>query len=109
MTVSNLVADLSDGFGFFSGTVCDISRYGILLDDIPNKLNNQAKKLTVVVSAKGKNFKLLVTPKWVSEKKKCKSIGLEILNVTSDWLDFVRNLEPKEIDNDVWATVAVRN
>ena len=107
MKVNNLVADLSDGFGFFSGTVSDISRYGMHLDDVPKKINSQTKKLTLIVSANGKNFKILAIPKWVSENNQSKSMGIEILNAPSGWTDFVKKHEPKEVYDDVWAAVAV--
>lgn len=107
MKVNNLVADLSDGSGFFSGTVSDISHCGMLLNDVPKKFNNQTKKLTLIVSANEKNFKILAIPKWVSENNQSKSIGIEILNAPSGWTDFVKRYEPKEVDDDVWGSVAV--
>lgn len=109
MKVVNCFADLSDGVGFFSGTVVDISQTGLLLDDVPKKLNNQSKKLTVIVSTEGKNFKILAIPKWVSENNYSKSMGIEILNAPSAWSDFVRQHEPKELDDNAWATVSLRN
>ena len=103
--VNNLVADISDGVGFFSGTIGDISHYGLLLDDIPNKLNDQAMKLTVIVSANGKNFKMIAIPKWVDENNRSKSMGIEILNPSPKWSDFVKQHEPTEIDDDIWTSV----
>jgi hypothetical protein len=105
--VNNLVSDLSDGFGFFSGTVSDISCYGMLLDDVPKKFNDQTKKLTLIVSANGKNFKILAIPKWVSKNNQSKSMGIEILNAPSGWTDFVKKHKPKQVDDDVWSAVAV--
>jgi hypothetical protein len=107
MKVNNLVADLSDGFGFFSGTVSDISRYGMLLEHVPKKINTQTKKLTLIVSANGKNFRILAIPKWVIENNQSKSMGIEILDAPSEWTDFVRKHEPKVVSDDVWAAVAV--
>ena len=107
MKVINLTADLSDGFGFFSGTVCDISRCGMLLDDVPKKLNHQLKKLTVVVSTNKKTFKMLAIPKWGRENNHRKLIGIEIISAPSVWTDFVRKYEPKDVDDDVWTAVAV--
>ena len=107
MKVINFTAELSDGFGFFSGTVCDISRCGMLLDDVPKKLNHKLKKLTVVVSTNKKNFKISAIPKWGRENNHRKLIGVEIINAPSGWIDFVRKHEPKDIGDDVWAAVAV--
>lgn len=105
MKVNNLVADLSDGFGFFSGTIGDISHCGLLLDNIPKKLNNQARKLTVIVSANGKNFRMLAIPKWVGENNRSKSMGIEILNPSPKWSNFVKQHEPIETEDDIWAAV----
>jgi hypothetical protein len=57
MEVSNLLADISDGNGFFSGHVSNISRRGMLLHDIPQKLYDQAKKLSLVISGNGEILK----------------------------------------------------
>ncbi len=107
MKVDNVIADLSDGFGFYSGTVSDISHYGMLLDDVPKKLNTQAKKLTLIVSTDRTNIKILAIPKWFSENNQSKSMGIEIINASSDWTNFVRKHETKVVNDDVWGAVAL--
>jgi hypothetical protein len=101
---ANMVADLSDGKGFFSGAVSNISRFGILLEDIPNKLNGQAENLSIVISANNRNFKVSGIAQWVSEDRYRKKMGVKILDAPWNWTEFVRECEP--IDDDVWGSVA---
>jgi hypothetical protein len=98
MEISNLVVDVSDGNHFFPGSVSDISQHGILLTDIPNKLDDQARKLSIVVSGNGKNFKMQATPRWTSEQGANKKIGVELVDIPFDWTQFVNELEPRPID-----------
>lgn len=106
-----LAVDLSDGNGFFTGVVRDISLNGMRLVDVSKKINVRSGRLTVVMSAGGKNFKMTTKPKWYSEKVQGKSIGIgvEILNVPPGWTEFVMKNEPQSRDVDVWSKVSVRN
>ena len=101
--------DLSDGNGFFTGGVKDISRNGLRLTDVSNRLNIRTGKLTVVFSANGKNFKMNVRPKWFSEKHQSKSIGVEILNVPRGWTEFVMTKEPQNKEHDPWGRISLLN
>ena len=96
MEIPNLQVDVSDGVGFFSGTVTDISRFGLSLDDISSKINDQANNLSVVVSAKGRSFKMMATSKWVDEGDYKKRMGIKILDASWDWTEFVMECEPLE-------------
>lgn len=49
---------------FFSGTVNDVSRAVMSLADIPKELHDWGKELAIIVFAKGKDYKMLVVPKW---------------------------------------------
>ncbi|MCP3888885.1 MAG: PilZ domain-containing protein [Desulfobulbaceae bacterium] len=99
--VHNVVANLSNGVEFFSGTVSDVSRAGILLDDIPKELRNLEERLTIIVSANDKDYKMMVVPKWISKDYSEKRMGLGILDAPLDWTLFVMNCEPA--DENVWA------
>lgn len=96
----DMVADISDGRGFFTGTVHDISRYGLALHDIPAKMNTGAEHLTVIVDGQGGHFKLQVTPKWETVEGRQKLVGGRIERCTSDWTSFVMRFEP--LPDDVW-------
>lgn len=96
MEVPGLLVDVSDGIGFFSGTVIDISRFGLLLDDISSRFNDKASNVSIVVSAKGRSFKMMATSKWVDEENHKKRVGIKILNAPWDWTEFVMESEPSE-------------
>ncbi len=97
-------ADVSDGVVFFTGEVADISRIGMLMVDLPKRLNDQAQKMTVVISGKGSNFKMLVRPCWSDVDGMRKSIGFEIISIPYEWMEFVTSFEPKA-EEDAWAGV----
>ncbi len=99
--VQNLIANLSNGVDSYSGTVSDVSRVGLLVTDIPQELNNQGEKLSIIISTKGKDFKMAVVPKWVSGNKSKNKMGLAILNAPSDWTGFIMNHE--QTYEDIWA------
>ncbi len=101
--VQNVVADLSGEVNFFSGTVNDVSLCGMSLADVPKELHDWKKELSIIVSAKGKDYKMLVVPKWLSKNYSETLMGLEILNAPLDWTIFVLNYEPT--DEDTWATI----
>lgn len=96
MGIPNLLAHVSDGAGVFSGTVTDISRFGLLLDDIPSRFNEKANNLSIVVSAKSRNFKMMAMSKWVDQEDYKKRVGLKIMNAPWDWTEFVMECEPPE-------------
>ncbi len=102
--VQDMVAILSDGVDSFSGAVGDISRHGLLVNDFPQSLKSREEKLSIAVSAKGKDFKMLVVPKWVSADPLETKMGLAIIDVPLDWTVFVMNCEPER--EDIWAATA---
>jgi len=99
--VQNVVASLSDGVDCLSGKVRNVSRVGMLLEDISQELNSHMSKFSVIVSAKGKEIKMLVEPKWMSRKSSEQKIGFAIIDAPLDWTVFVMNCEPA--DEDIWA------
>lgn len=99
--VQNIIANLSDGVNSCSGTVSNISRFGILLHDIPQSFKSAENKLSIIVTAKGKDFKMQVEPKWVSGDKSEKKMGLAILAPPMGWTLYAMIHEPA--DEDIWA------
>lgn len=98
--IRGLNADISDGKGFFTGKVTDISRFGVSLNKIPNTLDGDADILSVIVDGQGAHFKLLIKQKWESVADNSKIIGGQIENSPWDWTEFVRQLEPEQ--DDIW-------
>ena len=96
--VQNIIANLSDGVNSCSGTVSNISRFGMLMDDIPQSFKSQENKWSIIVTAKGKDFKMQVEPKWVSGNKSETKIGLVILDPPFAWTVFAMICEPADED-----------
>ena len=97
--VPDLVADVSDGVASFSGAVGDASRYGMLLNGIPEKFTKKATKLSIVLSVNGIYFKKMQgIPRWVSGNNLKKRMGIQIPKASPSWTAFVKNLEPRETD-----------
>ncbi len=104
MEIQGLDADISDGIGFFPGVISDVSRFGIRMADLPKRISSDKRRMTIVISGHGKNFKMLVRPKWSSDTGLRKMMGFEILNTPWEWTDFVMKLEPTA-DLDVWDVI----
>jgi hypothetical protein len=100
IALQGMEADISDGRGFFTGTVHDISRFGLALDDISAKINSHAEFLTVIVNGKGGHFKLRVRPRWETVSGIQKIIGGHIDNSPIDWTGFVIRFEHDK--DDIW-------
>ena len=108
VAVKNLSVDVSDGHRFFSGIVSDVSRFGFRMIDLPKNLNADVKKMTAIISGRGKRFKMIVKPKWSTKESLTKSVGAEILDVPWDWTEFAMDFEPvAHKDADVWAGVRI--
>lgn len=103
VAVRNMSVDASDGAGFFHGEIADASRFGICLTDIPNKLDGDTKKMTVIVNGPGKNFKMIVIPRWhATTDRLSKSLGVEIMDPPWEWTEFIMNLE-QQPEEDIWS------
>lgn len=105
ITVNNIWADVSDGKGFFSGEVTDLSRFGLRMTDLPEKLDNSSQRLSIVVSGYGKNFKMLVRPRWSQKELNQKSVGVEIINAPWGWTEFVMDFESPPPAN--WSEITI--
>ncbi len=103
MEISNLQIDVSDGWGFFSGSLSDLSRFGLCMRDLPKKINQNAHRYSIVISGDGKNFKLLARPRWNEDEQRRKTIGVEIINAPWGWTEFVISKEPQS--DDPWVAV----
>jgi len=102
IAMKGMVADISDGRGFFTGTVHNISRFGLAIEDIPAKINSHVEFLTVIVDGQGGHFKLKLRPKWENVAGRQKLIGGTINHCSMAWTDFVMNLELPT--DDIWGT-----
>ena len=83
--------DISDGVDVSNGLVCDISKLGICIMGIPERLFKRAARLAVVVDSHGETFSLHVMPKWQRGGAAGKQIGASIEYAPDGWSDFVKN------------------
>jgi hypothetical protein len=92
--LTEIAVDVSDGTGFFMGSVYDISRFGLCMKDMPVKLRGDVGQMTVIVAGRGGRFKMNVKPRWSTRDNQKKSIGAEILDAPWGWTEFVMKFEP---------------
>ncbi len=100
INIDSLMADISDGKGFFIGNIDNVSRFGISVSDLPKQLDEQASMLTAIVSGRGENFKMFLKPKWDIVTGDKKRLGLEIESCSWGWTDFIMNLESERMKDD---------
>ncbi|MFV0436219.1 MAG: hypothetical protein ACK5PS_02335 [Desulfopila sp.] len=98
--IQGLSADISDGKGFFTGKVMDISRDGMSLDQISTTLDGDADILSIIIVGHGTQFKLLVKQKWEIKTPNTKIIGGQIENNPKGWSEFIMQMEPDR--DDIW-------
>lgn len=91
--VSGMGVDVSDGMGCWSGTVRDVSRNGLCLNDLGVVLGKRTSAYTIVASAEGAHFKFKVRSRWETTSDQHKTMGVEIAEVPGRWMEFVRSLE----------------
>lgn len=92
-------ADISDGKGFFPGVIHDISRFGLRMTDLPKRMDDKKQRMTAIISGHGRNFKMVVKPRWAESFGLRKIVGFEIINTPYEWTDFVMKLEPRKVDD----------
>jgi hypothetical protein len=91
--ISGMDVDVSDGMGCWSGTVSDISRNGLCLHDLGSVLGKKTGAYTVVASTDGVFFKFRVKPRWEVATDQYKTMGVEIAEAPSRWMEYIRSLE----------------
>jgi hypothetical protein len=89
LQLKNMSVDIFDGVGFFSGAIRDFSRYGLCLKQIPSSLEDGMKRLTVVVSGRDKNFRMIVRPRWFNYDGYTQDIGVRIIDSPLEWQKFI--------------------
>ena len=90
--LKNMSVDVSDGRGFYSGFIGDISKFGLCLKQIPSDLSDEYNRLTVVVAKDDANFRLIVRPRWENLDGFTKDIGVRIVESSPEWKQYVEAL-----------------
>ncbi len=89
LQVHNMSVDIFDGYGFFSGSICDISHSGLCLKYISKNLDNDITWLTIVATRNEANFRMTVRPCWINYDGYTKDIGVRIIEPPTEWKHFV--------------------
>ncbi len=95
-----MVSTIADGSLLFEGVVTNISKNGIKVVDIPAKFKLTSQEYRSVISAKGRNYRLAITPVWIDKKGLNLEVGFKIVAPTLDWNLLLRELDPPE--RDIW-------
>lgn len=95
ITSKRLLANISDGLGFYTGIVTNFSRTGISIEDVPVRLEEKSQNVSVVLESANSNFKLKTKPRWSEQNSISKVLGLEIVNATWGWAEFVMENEKR--------------
>ena len=104
---THLSIDISDGVGVSSGGAVDISRIGMCLVNLSKRIRRDSELYTVVATTSdGRVFKFKVRPRWEETGLSSKTLGVEIENPSTKWIEYVKSLEPTaDRENDAWASV----
>jgi len=81
---------VSDGVNLLTGLTCNISRLGICIMGLPDKLAPRADHLAVTVDRYGETYSLQIKPRWEENVTSGKRLGAVIEYAPSGWNDFVR-------------------
>lgn len=101
VNMSGMEIDISDLGGFSSGTIKDVSRFGVCITDIPRRLRTKDNSITLMITGNGRRIKLQAIPKWEEESGLTMTAGVNIESVPREWVELVKKLEPQ--DDDIWA------
>jgi hypothetical protein len=74
--------------------VRNVSQFGLCVDEVPNKIRHDARRLSIVISCADTTFKMLVRTRWAKEERYHKAIGMEIVKAPWGWTEFVLANEP---------------
>ncbi len=86
-----VVSAISDGTLLFDGRVANISETGMKVVDIPDKLKLTAAEYRTVISAKGRNYRLAISPVWVAKKGINLEAGFKIVSPSRAWEHFFKS------------------
>lgn len=73
-------------------SVSNISKHGICLKDVPEKMNLKSSLLRVVFRTRQKDYTFMAKPVWKKMAKKGYVIGAQIERIPAGWQDLVRGL-----------------
>lgn len=90
IAVHGLRAEISDGLRSYCGLVINISRSGVCLRDVTDRLSPSRALLSIAIHAGSGSYRLVVRPRWTKlQENRAKTIGAEIASSPDSWGEFV--------------------
>lgn len=96
MLVRNMQIDVSDGIGCCSGTVLDVSRVGLCLNNLAKRFGKNMDAFTVVAWHEQMHFKFRVRLRWERVNGMNKRVGVEIQDPPGRWTEYVQTMESRQ-------------
>ena len=93
LAVKGMDITLSDRVGFSSGTVKDVSRFGVCVTDLPRRLEADNENITAIVITQDKRFRFDLNPQWEKQDGLTMAMGTTIPHVPREWVELVCQLE----------------
>ena len=89
VSVDGLRVIVTDGAGFFSGEIYDVSQDGMQLARLPECFDENKDKIKLMIFGIGCRFKMVVKPRWSYFSGNEKSIGFKIEKIPWEWTEFI--------------------
>ena len=92
IATQGLTAKIADGHGVYDSLVANISRAGVCLKNVPERLSASTERLSVIIRGKTEEYSLLLAPSWdSSHHSRGRVIGGKIDTPPNNWLQFVHS------------------
>ena len=95
---SGIEVGISDRVGFSTGTIKNVSHYGLCITDITRRIHSKDKHITLTIPDSRRRFKLQVIPKWQKQSGHTMIMGINIEKQSWLWTEMIMRLEPKNED-----------
>lgn len=79
-----------------TGLLCDISKVGISLKELPLMFLDKVEQLTVIVRGYEEEHTLLVRPRWSLATDSGNQLGAQIEGASPGWNQFIKDVEAKQ-------------
>ncbi len=92
--IEELRAKIADENGVYDGIVANISKAGICLKHLPERLSASTERLSVIIKGKTGGYCCFFSPSWETQDGiQGKVIGGKIYNTKQNWFEFVHSVQ----------------
>jgi len=103
VVVQDFVGDIADGNFVLAGVVNDVSSGGFKLSNLPRNFSAANSSYTMVISGKGKHYRLIAVPCWkkIAVDSHSLDVGFKIVQASWEWTEFILNeISTESFDGD---------